>query len=279
MFNMATVLTEQEHFDEFTKYLRVRLFGLIACVDRPSRSEHFPMASGVLIEAEKHYALLTAAHFLQDVNRWKEQKRLSGLFLIVQHQSGLCNPIALDVEKTPGGISEQVDVGFMVQHPDMVAEIAKRGGRLTRRGLPDNLSAPLMAFFLVGFASAYCKLARKTIASYQEGTQTINWMLTRPGELATAISRIEFDGEGSDLGTYRFALIKGFDDYSGTSGGPIFGYSEGALARDYAFIGIQSRQIRSASGEQKPTHLIATSAPLAIRMIDEYLREKTEGSV
>src|SRR5262249_7010144 len=134
---MATVLTQEEHNENFMKYLRVRLFGLIASVERPGPKEVFPMASAVLIETEKFYALVTAAHFLQDVKRWREQNRLNGLVLIVQHESGLCNPISLDLEQAVVGISEYVDIGFMVLPLDVVAEIQKRGGRLTRGAPPD----------------------------------------------------------------------------------------------------------------------------------------------
>jgi hypothetical protein len=38
--------------DEFMRYLQVRLFGLVAFVDQANENEHFPMASGVLVETE-----------------------------------------------------------------------------------------------------------------------------------------------------------------------------------------------------------------------------------
>jgi hypothetical protein len=79
-----------------------------------------------------------------------------------------------------------------------------------------------------------------------------------------------------DPGTYRFALVKGFDDYSGTSGAPIFGYAPGSLIRDYSLVAIQSKQVFAATAEQKPTHLIATSAAMAIRLMDERIRQMTE---
>src|SRR6266568_1260825 len=84
---------------QFSNFLRQRMFGLVAFVDQPDSDELFPMASGVIIESEGFYVLLTAAHFLRDVNRWKKQKRLNGLVIIVHHETGLCNPVSLDLEK------------------------------------------------------------------------------------------------------------------------------------------------------------------------------------
>ena len=83
---------------QFMDYLRARMFGLVAFVDRPGADEVFPMASGVIIESEGQHVLLTAAHFLRDVTRWKKQERLSALLLLIHHESGLCNPILLNLD-------------------------------------------------------------------------------------------------------------------------------------------------------------------------------------
>jgi hypothetical protein len=274
---MATVLTAQEHFDEFKKFLQVRLFGLIASVDRPSDNERLPMASGFIIETQNCFALVTAAHYLKDVKRWKEQERLNGIGIMVHHHSGLCGLVPLDLEKSYTAFSDDIDFGFIVLDPDVVDALAKKGGYLTKKEGPEDPDAMLASFYLIGIASAYCKFARETIATWQEGSETVKWDLLKVTNPAIAVSKIDYEGIGSDPGTFRFALINGFDDYSGTSGGPIFAYPEGALVRDYTLIGIQSKQIRRPFGDEKPTHLLATSAPLAIRMIEDYLRDMIEG--
>jgi hypothetical protein len=96
-FHVADALPVQGTNAQFMDYLRVRMFGLVAFVDRPSSEELYTMASGAIIESEGVYVLLTAAHFLQDVNRWKENNQLKALLLMVNHESGLCHPISLDL--------------------------------------------------------------------------------------------------------------------------------------------------------------------------------------
>jgi hypothetical protein len=276
---MADALAVQATHSQFTDFLRVRMFGLVAFVDRPNSDEHFPIASGVVVESEGEYVLLTAAHFLADVNRWREQKRLSELVLIVHHETGICNPISLDLEKSFATFSEDFDFGFILLEDEVVAEIGRLGGLLTRRDTLTEWQGELSRFFVVGLASAYCTLSREVIATQDRGSERVEWTITTPGALAVVTSRVQLEGVGPDDGTYRFALVKGYDDYRGTSGGPIFGYTPGALVRDYTLVGVQSRQIRSADGEQKPTHLIATSAALAVHMIDYRIRTaKKSGS-
>jgi hypothetical protein len=152
----------------------------------------------------------------------------------------------------------------------VVAAAGKRGGHLTRRDNLAGWSGDMVSFFVVGHASAYCKLTREINASQNQGPERVEWTITRPSDLAVVVSRVLFEGNGVDRGTYRFALVNGFDDYSGTSGGPIFAYAEGALMRDYVLVGIQSMQVRV--GEQKPTHLFATSAALAVHLVDDRIR-------
>jgi hypothetical protein len=252
------------------------MFGLVAFVSQPGSDELFPMASGVIVESEGFCVLLTAAHFLRDLMRWKIEGRLEGLVLMVHHETGICNPVSLDLEKNLASFSEDFDFGFVMLHHEVIAEINKFGGKLTRRDNVGAWSGELMDFFVIGHASAYCKLRKEVIATGVQGEKRVEWVITSPGNLAIVTSRLLFEGEGSDRGTYRFALMKGFDDYKGASGGPIFGYTEGALLRDYVLLAIQSRQIRSASGDQKPTHLIATVASLAIRMVDDKIRKAKE---
>lgn len=270
---MPTSVTDQETNREFTKYLQCHLFGLVAFVDRPNQYEHFPMASGVVIETEGLYVLLTVAHYLEDVKRWKDEGRLNALFLLVHHHSGICTPIPLDLNENPESFCDKIDIGFVLLSPEIIAAIVKHGGIVTRRDTLCVSPTSLTNFYLVGHASAYSKVIRETIATSEEGSREIAWNLITPGDRAIVISKIQFEGNGADPATFRFAFIKGFDDYSGASGGPIFGYTSGSLIGEYSLFGIQSRQIRAATRERKPTHLIATSAAVAIYAIDEYLRK------
>ncbi len=184
--------TEQERNREFTKYLQARLFGLMAFIDRPREHERFPMASGVVIETAGYYALLTVAHYLQDVQRWKHEGRLKGLVLLVHHESGICNPIQLDLEENFASFCNVLDVGFIVLNDNIVAEISKRGGLATRRDTLSMSPETMHRFFLVGHAAAYSKLVRETIATGYEGTNSVAWQLLRPGDVAIAIS-LRFD--------------------------------------------------------------------------------------
>ncbi len=263
---------------QFMDYLRSRMFGLVAFVDRPGSDELFPMASGVIIEAEDQFVLLTVAHFLRDVNRWKEQKRLGALLLVVHHESGLCNQISLDLDWNAAFFSEDFDFGFVVLDPVVVAEIGRCGGRLTRRDNLAEWSGELTDFFVVGHASAYCSLRREVIATKDHGPERVELSIQRLGDLAVVTSRLLFEGNGTDRGTYQFGLMNGYDDYHGTSGGPIFGYTHGAFVRDYVLVAIQSKQIRSATGKQKPTHLIGTSAALAVRLVDDRIRKMKQSA-
>jgi hypothetical protein len=252
------------------------MFGLMASVDRPESKELFPMASGFVIQSEGLYVLVTAGHFLQQVERWKEQNRLSKLLLIVHHKSELCFPIQLDLDKNPSAFCEGYDFGLVVLDGDVVAEIAKRGGSLTRRDNLVEYSAEPTVFFVVGLAAAYCKVGKKIIATQDRRSERVEWTVPRLSDVAVVTSRLELDGYGPDRGTFQFAIVSAYDDYSGTSGGPIFGFAEGTPARDYVLAGIQSKQILSPTREQRPTHLIAVSAALAIHVIDGSMRRTKE---
>ena len=88
---MPDAAAVQATIAQFMDYLRTRMFGLVAFVDRPGPDEVFPIASGVIIESEGQYVLLTAAHFLRDMNRWKEQERLNdSRYHRIEGYDGIC---------------------------------------------------------------------------------------------------------------------------------------------------------------------------------------------
>ena len=270
---MAQDISNEDRNWEFTKYLKVRLFGLVAEVDPVrSDSERLPMASGIVIESEWGYALVTAGHFLEDVKQWKDEARLAKLSLLVQHQAEICGSVSINLEKNLGSFCKVLDIGFLMLDLDVVNEIKRLGGAAIGR---ENLKIPaedLKSFFLIGIASAYCPVTTETIATTREGMKETAWQLKKLSGFAIAISKLQIDREGDEPGTIRFTPIKPFDDYRGTSGGPIIGYADGALIRNFCLVGFQSKQILGGK-DQKPVHLIATSAAVAIHVIDGYLQE------
>jgi hypothetical protein len=107
-------LTEEEHNQEFTGFLKERVFGLVANIDRPSADEHFPMASGVVVKAGGQWVLLTVAHYLEDLIRWKNENRLASLFLHVFNKSGDISAISLSLDENLAVYLDIIDIGIVV---------------------------------------------------------------------------------------------------------------------------------------------------------------------
>jgi|GEM_PF-6066917 len=275
---MSDGLTDQERKDKFTQYLRKRVFGLVAFLEKPNAHTHFPMASGIVVEIEGYGVLLTAGHFLKDVERWHVEGRLNGLCAIVTHELAFWRVIELKLDENELIYNKEIDIGFLLLSPGVIEEIIKYGGQPIKEEALQAPEAEVDRFFLVGLASVYCKIVQETIATQRQGDEIVEWKISRPGALSLAVSRIELEGEGHDPETLLFALVNGVKDYSGMSGGPVFGYSAGARIPEYSLIGIQSEQVLSATSERKPTHVIATSADVAVAAIRHYLRKLDESA-
>jgi hypothetical protein len=262
--------TMEERKTAFAKYLLERLFGLVAVVERPAPDENFPQASGVVMDIQGCFVLVTVGHFLKDVLRWKEEGRLRQLSLLVHHEAGISASIELDLNKVPFLPNDSVDVGFMVLPKEVVEKIDKFGGKLTRKEQIRLPSGEISRYYLIGQAAAHCKIRTEAIATDADS----KWQLNRVAGLPVAIANLRFMGIGGSPETLRFVPEQGVvTSYAGFSGGPIFGYADGRQIREYAFIGIQSEQILEATREQKPRELIATSAMFAVVSIDSYLEE------
>lgn len=75
---MSDDISDQDRDTKFKQFLRVRLFGLVAAVDPPrGADETYPMASGVIIDAQGVFVLVTVAHYLKDVIKWEQSGRLA----------------------------------------------------------------------------------------------------------------------------------------------------------------------------------------------------------
>jgi hypothetical protein len=269
---------QREAFDVFARFMQVHLFGLVAVIDRPSEGERFPIASGFITEIEGLCVLITVAHYLEDVKRWRDEKRLMGLFLLVHNEARICTPISINLDVVLGSFCNDFDVGFLILDDATVLDINKNGGAPMNVGSPNAKPEDFESFYLVGHASAYCKLETQTIATSQEANKRTDWKLSRPSDIASLVSKLEFERMGDKRGTFRFSLVQGYDDYSGSSGGPIIAYKTGAKVIDYCLFGIQSKQVLSATSQQKPTHVIATSAALGIGVIELYIRELSQAN-
>jgi hypothetical protein len=90
------------------------------------------------------------------------------------------------------------------------------------------------------------------------------------------VATLTFDGPGEKANTVRFVptTTSVIDDYSGASGCPIIGATQGASFGEYRLVAFQSAQVLGGS-DYKPTRLIATRAPIAVEFIDAYLEEMT----
>lgn len=168
---MAEEPTMQERETAFKKYLHERVYGLVAVVDRPGPDEWFPQASGVVMDIQNCYVLVTVAHYLDEVIRWRDEGRLLQLSLLVHHETGFSSSIELDLKKVPPFPHESADVGFMLLPNDVVEKIAKYGGKATRKEQADLPSDSIQRYYIVGHAAAYCKVSKEVIAS------DLNWVL------------------------------------------------------------------------------------------------------
>jgi hypothetical protein len=266
-----------EREKRFQQFLRVRLFGLVAGIDNPrNERETFPMASGIVIEARGLLVFVTAAHYVLDVTEWRSSGRLNELALIIHHESGLCAAVPLDLSKTEIYFNRYIDVGFFMLDHDVIERIIKHGGKVVHQSNAIGKDVVPDRCFLVGHASAHSKVSRDKIASSVQGSIESKWELLRLSDLAVVFVSVELMGSGDSPCTFKFKPKQTIDNYSGTSGGPIFGYNNGATFNDYRLFGIQSKQILAATSDQKPKYLIATSAKIGYPsndIIDKLTRE------
>jgi hypothetical protein len=259
--------TSNEH--EFKRFFLPYLIGLVSVVERPSQNENFPMASGVVINFHGQAVLVTAGHYLDDLQKWESEGRLSQLSVVISHESGLSGSIALDITKNPRFRNRTLDIGFLVLDPNLVEEIDRRGGKAMRAESAATSVADLDQFILMGLASAHAEIATEAIAQDQES----EWQITKLRSFAMAFALVYLEGPGDAPAMLRFTPKNNLKDYSGTSGGLIVGYVRGSLIRDFRLVAFQSMQILEATSEQKPSVLITTSAAAALLTIDSFLRE------
>jgi hypothetical protein len=253
-----------------------RLFGLVAVVDRPTcDDERFPLASGVIIGLERAFVLVTAGHFIRDVKRWHTEKRLRSLSLLVNRESGLTASLPFSMEQNPGWIVKEnvMDIGFFaLLEADLVQGITKHGGVAMRPERVAECTPDLTHYVLIGFAGKYWKWTKETIATSGNAA----WQLRRPIGPSVGVATLAFDGPGEKPNTLRFVPTTPsvIDDYSGASGCPIIGATQGATFGEYRLVAVQSAQILGGS-PYKPIRLIATPASIAVGLIDAYLEEMT----
>jgi hypothetical protein len=255
---------------EFKRFFRAHLVGLVSVVERPNQYEHFPMASGVVINFYGQAVLVTAGHYLDDLQKWEGEGRLSQLAVVVSNESGLSGSITLDIEKNPRFRNKTLDIGFIVLDPNAVEEIGRCGGKAMRAESATTSVADLDQFILIGLASAHAEIATQTIARDEQS----EWQITKLRSFAMVTAAIQLEGQGNTPAILRFTPRNELKDYSGTSGGPIVGYVRGSLIRDFRLVAFQSMQILEATSEQKPAVLITTSAAVALLTIDSFLRER-----
>lgn len=168
-------------------------------------------------------------------------------------------------------VNDYIDIGFVVLNGDVIAEIIKHGGKAIRTTETSTQTDNLDHCFLVGHAATHSKVTRDTLATSKEGTIETRWEALGLSELAIAFVSLKLLGDGDDPCTLKFQPIKGIDDYGGTSGGPVFGYTRGAMFNEYRLVAIQSKQILSATTAQTPKYLIATSGTMAVQTINEIV--------
>lgn len=269
------MLTDQERYEEFKQFLQPRLFGIVAVVGNPrNESEKFPLCSGIVIETRRFLVLVTVAHYLKDVMKWEKQGRIADLGLIIHNESGLCGTVKLELDKNEVFFNEYIDIGFVVLSHDVIEGILKHGGIAVRA---DNVALGNKvpdSFFLLGHASTQCRVAKDIIATSEKGNAGAGtaWQLLKLSDLAFIIVSLRLDGNGKDPHTHQFTPIQSVvSDYSGTSGGPIFGYKKGSAMKDYCLFAIQSKQVLEPTREQKPKHLIATSGAFAMLAINDFI--------
>lgn len=249
---------------KFTDYFQHAVFGLTARVDDPKPEERLPIASAILVIISDCPILLTAAHFMKDVKRWHEEKRLRKLSLFLLANTGQVEFIEIDLF---GQFLKLADFGFYVLSENVIAQLQKKGGKAISIEKVDD-PHEMHALIIFGNASAYTKFSRETIAK----SETQEWELFHAAYFAMILSALRYEGDGPDPLTYKFAILDPHDDYSGMSGGPIFGYKKGSQIRDYSLVALQSSQIRVEG--QKPTHLIGVAAPAIIPLIEAFIEEE-----
>jgi hypothetical protein len=101
------------------------------------------------------------------------------------------------------------------------------------------------------------------------------WQALKLESLAFATVPLRFGGASDDGRVYSFTPISNeVKDFGGTSGGPIFGYQQGAAIREFVLFAFQSSQVRSGSGEIK--QLKAIDAQIVIRAIQHEIDRMCE---
>lgn len=249
---------------EFQEYLTERLSGLVATVDSPSR---FEICSGMVVCVDDSMVLLTVAHFLKSVESWNTHGRLADLVLTVHDGLEGVRYVKLNLEDVELRWDDHVDVGCLVLNNEVAEKFCQFGGKIVMLSQVAQAGDTHDQFILVGHPSSKCPIRREIIATDAER----QWQLEQSSGVAVVTSPLQFVGQGEESDKLRFAPRSGLDDYSGASGGPVFGYKDGAPMKEYSLVGIQSKQILAATADQKPKELIAVSGAAATSALTKLL--------
>lgn len=259
--------------DRLTDYMIPRFTGLVSVVKDQRDDEVYPLCSGVLLILQDYPVLLTVAHYLKDVLKWSNQGRLDQLALIVHRDSSGSTPVILDFQPEFVVISDSYDIGCLILSPKELKEVRDRGGAVLDAGMLAGANDIPEMCILAGHSSALSRTRQEVIATDKDANQ--EWKMITLTNITVALVQVADFEDGDATGTLRYSPVnQNLDTYEGTSGGPVFGFRQGAQNVEIRILAIQSKQITKGG---RPTSLIGTRGDVAVLEAERLIGELDSG--
>ena len=213
--------------------------------------------------------LLTVAHYLKDVLKWKKQGRLDQLALLLHPNEYGAKPVILDLQPRRILTSDDYDIGCLILSREELRKSHDGGCVVLDAGLFSQANDISETCILAGHSSALSRSRQEVIATNEDAR--LEWQMITLTNVAVALVRVADFVSGDATGTLRYTPVKhNLRTYEGMSGGPVFGFSRGTENLEIRVLAIQSKQITKGD---IPTSLIGTRGDVAVQEVERMLDE------
>jgi hypothetical protein len=255
--------------DQLSNYMLPRFTGLVSVVKDHRGDEVYPICSGVILILRNHPVLVTVAHYLKDVLKWKKQGRLDQLGLLVHPNAHGTTPVILELQPQYVLISDDYDIGCLILSREEFRKSNDGGGVVLDAALFSEKSDIPEMCILAGHSSALSRTRQEVIATDEDAC--LAWQMITLTNVTVALVRVAGFESGDVTGTLRYVPVnQNLRTYEGMSGGPVFGFGRGTQKVEIRILAIQSKQI--TKGEIL-TSLIGTRGDIAVQEVERMLDE------
>jgi hypothetical protein len=244
-----------------------RLTGLVSVVREPKSGELYPICSGVVIFLRNYPVLLTVAHYLNDVLKWKKEDRLDQLALLVHANQDQTIPVILEFQPQFVLVSKHLDIGCLILSREELRRFCVAGGVVLDAAIFADEEGSPETCILAGHSSAKSKTCQEVIAIDEKAQQ--EWRLSKLTVIPAAFVRVMGFNIGDAAGTLRYIPARtSLSTYAGTSGGPVFGISQAGDT-----IRVVAVQASERAEGRTVVSLTGTCGSVALQEVERILDE------